>query len=116
GVVLAPQGSAPSVVWMAGQEPRSVGVSRLPPQEVAYATTVHKSQGSEFDRVALVLPDSDHPVLCRELLYTGLTRARRDLLWFLPNPSLLGAAASRTTQRMGGLWSRLDALRRPDGA
>lgn len=116
GVVLAPLGSAPRFVWMAGQELRSVGVSRLPPHELAYAMTVHKSQGSEFDRVVLVLPDSDHPVLCRELLYTGLTRAKRDLLWFLPNPSLLGAAASRTTRRMGGLWPRLDALTRPDGA
>ena len=38
--------------------------------------TVHKSQGSEFDKVALVLSDSDAPVLTRELLYTGITRAR----------------------------------------
>lgn len=116
GVVLAPQGSAPRFAWMAGQEPRSVGVSRLPPHELAYAMTVHKSQGSEFDRVVLALPESDHPVLCRELLYTGLTRAKQDLLWFLPNPSLLGAAAGRTTRRMGGMWPRLNALLGPGRA
>ena len=50
---------------------------RLPEHETAYALTVHKSQGSEFDRVLLVLPDRDSPVLSRELLYTGITRARK---------------------------------------
>ena len=51
---------------------------RLPEHETAYALTVHKSQGSEFDRVLLVLPDRESPVLSRELLYTGITRARKE--------------------------------------
>jgi exodeoxyribonuclease V alpha subunit len=56
---------------------------RLPEHETSYALTVHKSQGSEFDRVLLVLPDRDSPVLTRELLYTGITRARRSVeLWY----------------------------------
>ncbi|MES9869153.1 MAG: exodeoxyribonuclease V subunit alpha [Sedimenticola sp.] len=48
--------------------------SRLPEHETVFAMTVHKSQGSEFGRVLLVLPDEDLPILTRELLYTGLTR------------------------------------------
>jgi exodeoxyribonuclease V alpha subunit len=55
---------------------RSIAPERLPPHETVWAMTVHKSQGSEFDKVALILSDSDAPVLTRELLYTGITRAR----------------------------------------
>ena len=50
---------------------------RLPPFEAAYAMTVHKCQGSEFDSVLLILPDQHAPVLTRELLYTAITRARK---------------------------------------
>ena len=49
---------------------------RLPAHETAFAMTVHKSQGSEFERVLLILPERESPVLSRELLYTGITRAR----------------------------------------
>jgi len=56
---------------------RSLPPARLPEHETVWATTVHKSQGSEFDRVLLVLPDRDAPVLTRELLYTAVTRARQ---------------------------------------
>ena len=55
---------------------RSIAPERLPPCETVWAMTVHKSQGSEFDKVVLILSDSDVPVLTRELLYTGITRAR----------------------------------------
>ncbi|HPC47426.1 MAG TPA: exodeoxyribonuclease V subunit alpha, partial [Deltaproteobacteria bacterium] len=61
---------------------RLVSPSRLPAHESAYAMTVHKSQGSEFDHVLVVLPDRDSPVLTRELVYTAMTRARRHVsLW-----------------------------------
>jgi exodeoxyribonuclease V alpha subunit len=65
---------------------RFVLPSRLGERETVYAMTVHKSQGSEFDHAALVLPAEASAVLTRELLYTGITRARR---WF----SLLAPAA-----------------------
>lgn len=52
---------------------------RLPPHETVYAMTVHKSQGSEFDEVLLLLPDTDAPVLTRELIYTGMTRAKKSV-------------------------------------
>ena len=55
---------------------------RLPEHETAYAMTVHKSQGSEFEKVLLILPDQDYPVLTRELLYTGITRAKNHIsIW-----------------------------------
>jgi exodeoxyribonuclease V alpha subunit len=55
---------------------------RLPEHETAYAITVHKSQGSEFETVLLILPNQDYPVLSRELLYTGITRAKRHIsIW-----------------------------------
>jgi len=64
--------------WFAftGDELRSVSIRQLPEHSCAYALTVHKSQGSEFDEVLLVLPSSESPVLTRELVYTGITRAR----------------------------------------
>lgn len=93
----------------AGTRIRFVPPSRLGERETVYAMTVHKSQGSEFDHAALVLPDAPGAVLTRELLYTGITRARR---WF----SLLGPAASlegamtQRTRRHSGLADRLAAL------
>lgn len=63
---------------VAGQTMQWVSPLRLPAVETAYAMTVHKSQGSEFDHVVLVLPDQFSPVLSRELLYTGITRAAKD--------------------------------------
>jgi exodeoxyribonuclease V alpha subunit len=56
---------------------RSVSLRQLPQHDCAYALTVHKSQGSELDEVLLVLPFDRSPVLTRELIYTGITRARK---------------------------------------
>ncbi len=55
---------------------RKIPVSRLPVHETVYAITVHKSQGSEFDRVVLILPDRFSPVITRELIYTAITRSK----------------------------------------
>ena len=55
---------------------RRIAPSRLPPHETVFATSVHKGQGSEFDAVAVVLPDQPSPLVTRELLYTAITRAR----------------------------------------
>src|SRR3546814_14988744 len=52
----------------------------LPQHDSAFAMTVHKAQGSEFDEVWLLLPAHDSRVLSRELVYTGITRARRELM------------------------------------
>ena len=74
-------------------------------QEV-YAMTIHKSQGSEFDEVLLVLPEKDNPLLTRELLYTGITRARRKLS-ILASESVIRSAVSRRIERASGLRDAL---------
>ncbi len=85
---------------------RRVLPARLPAHETSYAMTVHKSQGSEFDRLLLVLPDRDTPVATRELLYTGLTRARRAVeVW--ANEPILRTAIARRTERSSGLREAL---------
>ena len=79
---------------------------RLPEHETAFAMTVHKSQGSEFHEVLLVLPDKDYPVLTRELLYTGITRARGFVEIWGTEP-ILRVAISRRIERMSGLYDAL---------
>lgn len=86
---------------------RSWRPSQLPQHESAFASTVHKAQGSEFDRIALLLPDQDSRVLSRELLYTGLTRARRHVLLWSSEASLR-RAIERRTERDTGLRMRLE--------
>jgi exodeoxyribonuclease V alpha subunit len=90
--------------WFIGKENarRRFAPARLPEYEAAYAMTVHKSQGSEFDRVLLILPDRDAPVLSRELIYTGLTRARSQVeVWW--NEAVLTKAVARRAERHSGL-------------
>ena len=67
------------------------------------STKFHKSQGSEYDHVLMVLPDRDAPVLTRELLYTGVTRAKNRLSWWVPNASVLFNAVGQRVTRSGGL-------------
>ena len=75
----------------------------LPPWELAFAMTVHKSQGSEFDDVLLVLPeDETHRLLTREIVYTGITRAKRRLIIY-GTESGLNSALERKIERQSGL-------------
>ncbi|VVD79169.1 exodeoxyribonuclease V subunit alpha [Pandoraea terrigena] len=78
----------------------------LPAHETAFAMTIHKSQGSEFERVAMVLPEQSSRVLSRELIYTGVTRARRQV-WLYAPWQVIASAIARPTQRDGGLTDRL---------
>lgn len=91
-----------------GDQTRSVLPSRLPDVQTAFAMTVHKSQGSEFQHTMLVLPDQDNPVLTRELIYTGITRARSYFTLALPSPQVLEQGLARTTRRMSGLQGKLN--------
>ena len=81
---------------------RAVARERLPEHETVFALTVHKSQGSEFDHVLLVLPDQASPVLTRQLFYTGLTRARFSLRILAPE-TILCATIATQLQRVTGL-------------
>ena len=80
--------------------------ARLPEHETAYAMTVHKSQGSEFDQVLLLLPSEESQLLSRELLYTGITRARQSVNLSATTP-ILQSACKRKIRRSSGLMQRL---------
>ncbi|WP_016855846.1 exodeoxyribonuclease V subunit alpha [Halomonas smyrnensis] len=79
--------------------------SRLQAVETVFAMTVHKSQGSEFTHAALVLPDAPNPILTRELVYTGITRARHWLTLVETGRGQLMDAAQRRVMRVSGLGS-----------
>lgn len=90
-----------------------VALSILPAHDTAYAATVHQAQGSEFAEVLLLMPPQDNRILSRELLYTGLTRARHKLT--LADPaSLLAGAVCRRAVRYSGLTARLWREKRRD--
>ena len=109
GILLPdPADSSHLLAWFAGDDGglRRIPPARLPEHEPAFAMTVHKSQGSEFDTVLLILPDKESPLLTRELIYTGLTRARNRVeVWF--QESVLRAALAQKIQRGSGLRERL---------
>jgi len=102
-------GSGALMAWFAGGEDggvRPFHPSALPAHESAFAMTVHKAQGSEFDEVWLQLPRHDSRVLSRELVYTALTRARTRL-HVAGSAEVLRAALARHAVRMSGLAWRL---------
>lgn len=105
--VVWPDAAGALQVWFAGPNGiRSLAPSRLPAHETAFALTVHKSQGSEFDEVMLVLPPRPSPVCTRELLYTGLTRARTRVT-LLASAASVAAAIGFRSERSSGLAERL---------
>lgn len=85
---------------------REIAVSRLPAHSTVFAMTVHKSQGSEFDEVAVVLPAERSPVLSRELLYTAVTRAKERVRIYATE-DVLRAAVTTRIRRASGLRARL---------
>ncbi|MBX9764587.1 MAG: exodeoxyribonuclease V subunit alpha [Pseudomonadaceae bacterium] len=85
---------------------RPFAPARLPSHDSAFAMTVHKSQGSEFANVLLVLPELPSPLLSRSLFYTGITRAKHKVeIWALP--ARLGEAVATRAERAAGLAERL---------
>jgi exodeoxyribonuclease V alpha subunit len=105
--VIARDGSGQPKAFFAGEKSlRAFLPARLPPHETVFATTVHKSQGSEFDAVALVLPPAPSPVLTRELLYTGVTRAKKQVI-VCGAESVLRAGIERRIERASGLRDEL---------
>jgi len=85
---------------------RQLPSARLPVHETAFAMTIHKSQGSEFERVLLLLPDQASPILTRELLYTGITRTKQRLI-LVGNEQIIRSAISTQIQRSSGLHDEL---------
>jgi exodeoxyribonuclease V alpha subunit len=85
---------------------RAIATARMPPHDTAFATTVHKAQGSEFGEVMIVLPDRPGPVVTRELLYTAVTRAR-ERVSVCAGEAVIRAAIDSPTRRHSGLLARL---------
>ena len=109
GVTLpGPAGSnSLKVYFLDGDNLRSVGVSRLAHVESAFTITVHKCQGSEFVHTAIVLPPGGAKVLTRELVYTGITRARKSFTLIEAQEGLLRKAILKQSQRASGLEHQL---------
>jgi len=85
---------------------RAIAPVRLPAHETAFAMTVHKAQGSEFDAVLVLLPAQAGRVLTRELLYTAVTRARNGVT-LCASAAVLAGAIEASTRRHSGLLARL---------
>ncbi|WP_144113558.1 AAA family ATPase [Paraburkholderia sp. BCC1886] len=85
---------------------RAVSPAALPPHDTAFALTVHKSQGSEFDHAVLMLPSTFSRVLSRELVYTAITRAR-ERVEVIGARAVLAQAIATPTQRDSGLAARI---------
>ena len=98
-------------VWFESEAgARAFAPGALPAHDPAWAITIHKSQGSEYGHVAVLLPpDPEHRILSRQLLYTGLSRAKRSVEVWGPQASL-DAALARAVRRAGGLRERLGGL------
>ncbi|MFL6586568.1 MAG: exodeoxyribonuclease V subunit alpha [Luteimonas sp.] len=114
GICLA-DGSGAVMAWFPGDDPlhpRPFHPSALPAHDSAFAMTVHKAQGSEFDEVWLVLPERFNRVLSRELVYTGMTRAR-SALHIAARADVITEALARHASRWSGLGWRLGADRTP---
>ena len=101
--VTVKRGKDISVLFPRGKTVIDCPVSQLPEHELAYAITVHKSQGSEYGDVLVVLPDDkDHPLLKRQLVYTGITRAKERAV-ILGTEGALKAAIRNEIQRDTGI-------------
>jgi exodeoxyribonuclease V alpha subunit len=86
---------------------RAIAPLSLPEHETAFAMSVHKSQGSEFESILLILPTANTRAVCRELLYTAITRARSHVC-IVSNRNVLEQAIKSPTQRRSGLIRRLE--------
>ncbi len=109
GVVvdLGARGLAAIIADGSAPEGRLVALARLNDVVTAHAMTVHRSQGSQFQDVSVLLPDAESAILTRELLYTALTRARRSVA-IVGEQDVLTRAITRHTRRASGLAERLE--------
>jgi exodeoxyribonuclease V alpha subunit len=105
GVVVATD-DGPRVAFPTPEGPRLISPSRLDATETVHAMTIHKSQGSQFRHAVVVLPTEDSRILSRELFYTGVTRAQRQVT-VIGSEAAVRAAVERVVRRASGLRERL---------
>jgi exodeoxyribonuclease V alpha subunit len=112
GIALPGTGGALRVYFRTGDGGlRAVSPAALPPHDTAFALTVHKSQGSEFEHAVLMLPSNFSRVLSRELVYTAITRAR-ERVEVIGASAVLAQAIATPTQRDSGLAARIEEAAR----
>ncbi|GJL83396.1 MAG: RecBCD enzyme subunit RecD [marine bacterium B5-7] len=102
----SPTDSSLRVCFMVDGNPRWLHPARLPQHQSVWASTIHKSQGSEYETVVIILPNRDSPVLTREILYTAVTRAR-SRVDILATRDIIQRTIKRRTMRQSGLSDRL---------
>ncbi|MEY5048168.1 MAG: hypothetical protein RLZZ175_1527 [Bacteroidota bacterium] len=83
-----------------------IATSYIKSYETAFAMTIHKSQGSEFDTAIVIMPDNEAPILTRELLYTGITRAKT-MAKILVKQDILDFTINQQVQRISGIQDRI---------
>ena len=114
--ILRPDSDGVMRVWFEDAEKatgsipglRSILPAYLSHVETTYAMTIHKSQGSEFEKIMIILPkDADHPILTRELLYTAITRAKQSVIISSSKEQIFNCA-SRQVKRSSGITSQLN--------
>jgi exodeoxyribonuclease V alpha subunit len=106
GVIVDVAGGPPTAVFERGGDVVRVSPRRLAAVDTVHAMTIHKSQGSQFAAVAVILPEADSPILTRELLYTAVTRAETALT-VVGTEEGIRAAVARPITRASGLRRRL---------
>jgi exodeoxyribonuclease V alpha subunit len=106
GLMLSTAGALRAFFPTGAGAARAISPWRLPAHETAFALTVHKCQGSEFETVVVVLPEQDLPLLTRELLYTAITRATRRVV-LVASEAVLRGTISRRIERRSGLREAL---------
>lgn len=107
GITLPDEAGNLRVYFAAGDGSlRAIVPARMPAHETAFATTVHKAQGSEFEAVMLILPENVSQVVTRELFYTAVTRARERVI-VCASEAVVQAAVEAPTRRISGLPARL---------
>ena len=98
--------SSKLIIEFEGEEGQSLSANRLKDYEPAFAITIHKSQGSEFDEVAVILSNRVNSVLSKEILYTAVTRARKNTL-IIVNEDVLRKTILRSVSRRSGLKEKI---------
>ena len=115
GFILPPDKSKPNETYVGflnqgfGGDDHAIrehAFHRLPKHETCYATTVHKSQGSEYKNVLLILPQKDSPILTKEILYTALSRAKEKVV-IIGSETLIEKMLNTPIKRYSGMGERL---------
>ena len=115
GIVVSDAQGDKTVVFPVPSTVRAVAPARLPDHETVFAMTIHKSQGSEFAHAMVVLPERPSPILTRELIYTGVTRAMAKMT-MLGSSELLVQGLARSVRRASGLRAQVWGAKAGAGA